>query len=558
MSTQPPQPLVAKVALLPRTQRAHAVCHVHSASAALHKVRSLTRAETYRRRVQRRADFVLSLPPGRIQDARRAVGMECAVRAPEELPVQLQATPTSEDGRLAAWGLLRGGQRLGVFQGGTARCACEAIPRELDEVGGLYAAYGSEKRGENPSWHVRTSGLKMCESLNCCPVCARTRGLEWAARIARWAGLHLADGGALYLVTLTLPHRRGQRLAGLHEWMKRAWALWRKADGGGVWDPRAGLPEIMWYVRGQEETYGANGWHTHLHLLIALPKWLEGTSLTGYSDGDPLLRRHERGDQDPAARWAGELVRRWIAALDATKPDKGAGAALSRAQDVRAVPALDGVERYLVKLGLEVSAQHAKAARSSEGRTPFAILGDLISFGAELDLALWREYVEVMGRAKRISTSARASHPDRIYDGREWEPPPERAAPPALEWRQLMPLPQEGLAGLVASRCDVVLREWARQDGLEVHRLELLTRYHAELLGPHHEERGWVGLWRDVTRDLVGGVDPPAWARRRLAPAEWSDAELDGPGRSWGQCAAPPLDLLDALGAPEMVLYFQP
>jgi hypothetical protein len=41
-----------------------------------------------------------------------------------------------------------------------------------------------------------------------------------------------------------------------------------------------------------------------------------------------------------------------------------------------------------------------------------------------------------------------------------------------------------------------------------------------------------------------------------LAPSEWSDAELDGPGRPWGQGAAPPLDLLDALDAPELVLYF--
>jgi hypothetical protein len=266
-------------------------------------------------------------------------------------------------------------------------------------------------------------------------------------------------------------------------------------------------------------------------------------------EGDALLRRYETGSRDLAASWAGELVRRWIEAVEATAPRSGA-MAVSQAQDVRSVPDVEGIERYLCKLGLEVSAVHAKESRSADGRSPFQILADLVTYQSEEDARLWAEYCRERSGARRISTSLGASHPDRLFEGQEWEEKARLHAPAPLEWRQIACVPMEGMAALVAARVDVALREWVRLDGWEVHRLELLWRYHAELLGPSYKGRGWVGLWRDLMRDLLEGHDPPSTVKYELMPCDVVDEELVELEAARVDRDVPPLELLDMLDAP--------
>ena len=245
-------------------------------------------------------------------------------------------------------------------------------------------------------------GLMTCGSVWSCPRCsaviAHTRSAEIGAAVREC----YRQGGRVYLLTLTMRHSAGDRLADLWDALSSGW---RSAFGTRKWTgQRARLTErngrlvelpamtgdaelfdVAGMTRVVEATYGSpqrggHGWHLHIHALVfsastmrsalrqELPVWVA-----------PGLDREWLARNVFAAR----VHDRWSAGL--RKLGYGAG---SVAVDVREV-ADDGAEyvgRYLAKatydaaakVGVEVAAgQVTKTGRTDRNRTPFELLADL-------------------------------------------------------------------------------------------------------------------------------------------------------------------------------------
>jgi len=109
-------------------------------------------------------------------------------------------------------------------------------------------------------------GLKYCSSVWLCPVCSsriaaeRRRELAQAVEVA---GLYTA------LVTFTLSHNKGDRLEDL---LKALRGSLNKTKGGRWYEAFLGEHEIIASVYSLEFTYGAHGWHPHIHALLFMNK----------------------------------------------------------------------------------------------------------------------------------------------------------------------------------------------------------------------------------------------------------------------------------------------
>lgn len=140
---------------------------------------------------------------------------------------------------------------------------------------------------------LRTSahykGLQVCASVWACPVCAakisERRRVELQQGLANWRA---ADGYAL-LVTFTLSHDRDHSLTSVLAMLQRARKLVLGGREGMAFRDR--FPYVG-MVRSLEVTYGANGWHPHMHVLYFFR-----------SPVDVALFTHEL-----KSRWAGHVA----------------------------------------------------------------------------------------------------------------------------------------------------------------------------------------------------------------------------------------------------------
>jgi len=120
-------------------------------------------------------------------------------------------------------------------------------------------------------------GLMVCGSVWTCPPCAAKVSERRKNEVIQATDLHKAQGGGLYMVTLTTSHKRTDDLG---DWLARfsdARARMRRQ-----WAYRE-LVQRMGHVgnvRALEVTYGdANGWHPHEHALWLTNKPLSDTRL---------------------------------------------------------------------------------------------------------------------------------------------------------------------------------------------------------------------------------------------------------------------------------------
>lgn len=189
---------------------------------------------------------------------------------------------------------------------------------------------------------ARLHNLQTCKKLWVCPVCAarisERRRREMQALIAA----HKAAGGSVYLLTLTFPH--GPRDA-LPELLDRLKVAERKFKAGKPWERLAERFGLLGTIRSLEATYGANGWHPHIHSLVFTQ---------GKVDADAF---------------ADAFYGRWTAACD-----KAGLPAPSRAHGVD-VQAGDYAAAYVSKWGIEneMTKWHAKEGRGGSF-TPFDLL----------------------------------------------------------------------------------------------------------------------------------------------------------------------------------------
>ena len=195
-------------------------------------------------------------------------------------------------------------------------------------------------------------GLMVCGSVWTCPPCAAKVSERRKNEVVQATDLHKAQGGGLYMITLTTSHKRSDNLA---DWLARfsdARARMRRQRAYRELVQRMGH---VGNVRALEVTYGdANGWHPHEHAL-----WLTDTPLS-----DTRLRQLRS-----------ELFALWRCACLA------AGLPLpNRARGVNVV-VMESAAEYIAKfgreprwgVGSEMAKQHSKVGQA-KSLTPFDLL----------------------------------------------------------------------------------------------------------------------------------------------------------------------------------------
>lgn len=244
--------------------------------------------------------------------------------------------------------------------------------------------------------------LTTCGSVWSCPRCSAVIAAERAVMIGNAVRKCLVEGGAVYMLTLTMRHSSSDQLPDLWDGLS---AAWRGTFGSIAWTGKAAgfresgrrrlrrvgdaeVFEVAGLTRTVECTYGLAGWHLHVHALVfcaadslsvgLAQDWqkrlalMVGGRVAGTVDAQWLA------DQAFAARVFG----RWHAGLSTRGYDcGGVGIDLRRISD-------DGAEyigRYLSKstydaakqIGLE--ATHGLITKDGGGgnRTPFQVLLDI-------------------------------------------------------------------------------------------------------------------------------------------------------------------------------------
>lgn len=224
-------------------------------------------------------------------------------------------------------------------------------------------------------------GVTVCGSIWSCPVCSAHIRAVRAMDIALAVDRHLAAGGGLLFLTLTLRHHLAEGLDGLLDGLQESM---RGTFSGAPWQRWAKRIGYSGRIASREITYGQNGWHPHGHLLLFLDAPLDQLQVVELE------------------AWIGARWQRMVSARGLQLPDLDHGSKLEVVQNG------DGAGLYLAKLqesasvALELSWIEAK--RSRGGLMPFEIL-DAASQGERDALALWWEYEAVTKGRKCITWS---------------------------------------------------------------------------------------------------------------------------------------------------------
>ncbi|WP_433781580.1 protein rep [Actinomycetospora sp. CA-101289] len=219
------------------------------------------------------------------------------------------------------------------------------------------------------------AGLATCGSPWVCPCCSGKIAARRASELAAVMAAVEVAGGVMDLVTFTVRHHQGHRLADVWDAVSAAWA---RVTSGAAWmEDKAGL---LGWARVVEVTHtGRNGWHVHVHALLA---W--SSPVPEAASAWVAMRGWGRWDR---------ALRRW--GFDST-PVHGV--------DTRRVVSGDeGLAGYFGKAALELTSSWTKDSRA--GRSPFALLRDATETYEAGDLGLWWEYEAASHGRKQLTWS---------------------------------------------------------------------------------------------------------------------------------------------------------
>ena len=218
-------------------------------------------------------------------------------------------------------------------------------------------------------------GLTRCGCWHSCPVCGWQIAMHRAAEVRVVADSHRAAGGAVYLVTFTLPHDLGDHLRPLY---MATVDSYRYGHSGTPWVRMKERISYVGEIRALEATVGAHGWHPHLHVLLF-------TSRTLTAEESDQLRAY--------------LYRRWserVARYGYRAPSFEHGVTIVESHR----------DDYLAKMGLgDEMAKGVGKDGEGDSRTPLQVLSDFGSTGDAADLALWQEWSEAMHGARQLTWS---------------------------------------------------------------------------------------------------------------------------------------------------------
>lgn len=207
---------------------------------------------------------------------------------------------------------------------------------------------------------AKAVGLHACGSVWECPVCHGRIVSSRAVDVTDFAREARRRGFVLRMETLTIRHAWTDRLEDTAAAVADGWRAVLQSTA--VRELRA--REGWHFVRALEVKHGENGWHPHLHVLIAIER-----------PGDDAHR-------------AAVIQRAWIPACAKLKEEN------RPIEGVAVVQTEIDVERadYLQKLGLEIADDRSKR---SGGRLPFDLLEDARA-GDLRARALWQIYARAM------------------------------------------------------------------------------------------------------------------------------------------------------------------
>ena len=281
-------------------------------------------------------------------------------------------TRDGSDARADRWELRRAVWRVSKVK---KLQTCGRAVRD-DAVTLLVTTNGDERR-------AAAHGLVTCSSIWACPVCSAHIRQERASDLEAGLAKHRAQGGGALLVTLTLRHERED---GLKDLLGALRTSWRRIQQSRAWKGELEALGVRGWVRAIEITYGENGWHPHLHVLL----------LTA---AEPT-----HGVRDRLSNW---LTRRWL-----TQTAKHGFEGLPGiAVDVRRVADDPSAFERLAGYATKGEHSHLELARADlkGGHRPLSYsCWDLLAWAHEGEawaLHRWWEYEQATHRARAIEWS---------------------------------------------------------------------------------------------------------------------------------------------------------
>lgn len=236
---------------------------------------------------------------------------------------------------------------------------------------------------------ARLGGVVTCGQVWTCPVCAakvaETRRHELSIASTR----HVQAGGRAYLVTFTYPHN-ASNAGQLAQQLDALAAARQRFQNSRRWKGWAADAGRVGGVTSLEVTYGSNGWHPHLHMLVFTGADAFGEGPPDDANGDlhsPLI-------EEFASLWVDCLTRAGLCERS------NLADAMRYAFNVRGG---DQAAEYIAKWGREaqwgasseLTRAHAKVGRRRAAGawhvTPFQLLA-LIEDGADDLIPAWHEY----------------------------------------------------------------------------------------------------------------------------------------------------------------------
>lgn len=248
-------------------------------------------------------------------------------------------------------------------------------------ISGQPAVVVQEFKSHRCAWWL---GVLRCGRQHSCPVCAAKKAAERADELDRM--MQGDPCGRWQMVTLTLRHHAGERLEDLLAELMGALRRVRRTRAiRAVFDLR-----VTATVRALEVTWGANGWHPHVHLLMRTSEWT----------------RYDRET----------LAQEWRRAIPGRTVDGVAVVWSTPIESWHSKRAL-----YLTKLGAEVAGVEKRCKNGN--LTPWQIAERAVN--DERARARWAEYqntmkgrrlLELDERAKALVLAAPpAEEPERVW-----------------------------------------------------------------------------------------------------------------------------------------------
>jgi len=248
---------------------------------------------------------------------------------------------------------------------------CQRVPsREVQQLGGNRAV----SKNEHGTAHF--SGVGACGSVWACPVCAQKVAESRRSEVQAAMAAHRKTGGYAILVTFTFAHGRNDVLADMMPALAKA--LSRMKARVAYKKARLECGQVG-SIRALEVTHGnANGWHPHVHEIWFLDRKLSRRGAVALKNSLYSI-------------WSYCAVKFGLG-----EPSKRRGV------DIQTGHSDDGksAASYITKWGYELTYSQTKLA-GNKGRSPWAILTDLVGTWSHRDHSLWNEYVDAFaGRSQ--------------------------------------------------------------------------------------------------------------------------------------------------------------